>query len=99
MDDAEDSEAESSLEETATGATAHQHSKESKDAVAIPPLPAPGQEAEELMSLHPLRSLRKMSLICKENLIHMYTKAGFQLIGKSHIVHGKDPWFDMDWTI
>ncbi|XP_060583192.1 uncharacterized protein LOC132739495 [Ruditapes philippinarum] len=34
-------------------------------------------------------------LICKSNLIPLYTKAGFELVGKSHVVHGKDPWYEL----
>ena len=30
----------------------------------------------------------RILLLCKSNLIPLYTKAGFQLVGKSAVVHG-----------
>jgi hypothetical protein len=38
---------------------------------------------------------KRAALICKELLIPLYQGAGFKLVGKSAIVHGQDPWFDM----
>eukprot|EP00698_Gefionella_okellyi_P021081 TRINITY_DN6722_c0_g1_i1.p1 TRINITY_DN6722_c0_g1~~TRINITY_DN6722_c0_g1_i1.p1 ORF type:complete len:179 (-),score=13.67 TRINITY_DN6722_c0_g1_i1:207-704(-) len=34
-------------------------------------------------------------LLCHSELIGFYTAAGFTLIGKSHVVHGPDAWYDM----
>lgn len=34
-------------------------------------------------------------LICKSNLIPLYTRAGFILRGKSEVVYGKDPWYEL----
>lgn len=34
-------------------------------------------------------------LICKSSLIPLYTRAGFTLRGKSDVVHGKDPWYEL----
>ncbi|GFR49520.1 hypothetical protein Agub_g11563, partial [Astrephomene gubernaculifera] len=39
--------------------------------------------------------LRGIRLICKQDLIPLYDKAGFALLGRSDVVHGKDPWFEM----
>jgi hypothetical protein len=36
--------------------------------------------------------LRSIRLLCKENLIQLYEKAGFTLIGPSDVVHGQDMW-------
>lgn len=37
----------------------------------------------------------RMLLICKEPLIDLYAKGGFELVGPSTVVHGADPWFEM----
>lgn len=37
-------------------------------------------------------------LICKEPLVPLYAGAGFQLVGPSDVVHGRDPWFEMRWA-
>ncbi|KAK4052711.1 hypothetical protein OIV83_001998 [Microbotryomycetes sp. JL201] len=34
-------------------------------------------------------------LIAHDNLIPLYQKAGFELVGKSSVVHGSEPWFEM----
>ncbi|KXZ44977.1 hypothetical protein GPECTOR_60g755 [Gonium pectorale] len=39
--------------------------------------------------------LRGIRLICKHELIPLYDKAGFSLVGPSDVVHGRDPWFEM----
>lgn len=39
--------------------------------------------------------IRRICLIAKAHLLHMYTSCGFSLKGISPIVHGKDPWFEM----
>jgi ribosomal protein S18 acetylase RimI-like enzyme len=38
---------------------------------------------------------KKIFLICKEKLIGMYQKFGFQLVGKSKSRHGGFEWFEM----
>lgn len=42
--------------------------------------------------------LREARLICKERLIPLYSGAGFQMVGPSDVVHGKDPWYEMRWA-
>ncbi|EFJ49157.1 hypothetical protein VOLCADRAFT_104364 [Volvox carteri f. nagariensis] len=39
--------------------------------------------------------LQAIRLICKQDLIGLYEKAGFTLAGPSDVVHGRDPWFEM----
>ncbi|GAA5942111.1 polyamine acetyltransferase [Sporobolomyces koalae] len=41
---------------------------------------------------HPLQGIR---LIAKENLVAMYEHAGFVSRGKSKVVHGQDPWYEL----
>jgi len=36
-----------------------------------------------------------ISLIAHEELINFYVAAGFKLIGKSEVVHGSKPWFEL----
>ncbi|KNC54042.1 arylalkylamine N-acetyltransferase [Thecamonas trahens ATCC 50062] len=38
-------------------------------------------------------NVRSLQLIAKEYLHDLYTKAGFDRVGKSDVVHGADPWF------
>ena len=33
--------------------------------------------------------------MCKEPLVQFYSRAGFELIGPSGVVHGQDPWLLM----
>ncbi|KAH3867485.1 uncharacterized protein LOC127867555 [Dreissena polymorpha] len=40
------------------------------------------------------RDVARVLLICKSNLIPLYTRAGFVLNGRSDVVHGKDPWYE-----
>lgn len=35
-------------------------------------------------------------LICKKNLIALYKSTGFTVNGLSPVVHGQDPWYDME---
>lgn len=42
-----------------------------------------------------LPQVRSMHLICKQDLIELYRSAGFDLIGPSEVVHGKDQWYEM----
>eukprot|EP00239_Pterosperma_sp_CCMP1384_P007878 CAMPEP_0197855514 /NCGR_PEP_ID=MMETSP1438-20131217/26783_1 /TAXON_ID=1461541 /ORGANISM="Pterosperma sp., Strain CCMP1384" /LENGTH=194 /DNA_ID=CAMNT_0043470653 /DNA_START=232 /DNA_END=816 /DNA_ORIENTATION=+ len=44
-------------------------------------------------------SIRRIALICKEYLVEFYTSCGFEMVGPSDIVHGKDPWFEMSITV
>ena len=37
----------------------------------------------------------RILLIAHENLRSLYEKAGFEWIGRSEVVHGPDPWFEM----
>lgn len=39
--------------------------------------------------------LTTLRLICKEPLLSLYKNCGFQMVGPSAVVHGKDPWFEM----
>ncbi|KAG2485669.1 hypothetical protein HYH03_015641 [Edaphochlamys debaryana] len=39
--------------------------------------------------------LRTIRLICKKDLIPLYEKAGFSLVGPSDVVHGQDPWYEL----
>ena len=38
---------------------------------------------------------RRVVLMCKEPLVQFYSRAGFELIGPSGVVHGQDPWLLM----
>ena len=40
-------------------------------------------------------SVTSVRLLAKQNLLSLYTKAGFKIDGVSPIVHGDDPWFDL----
>ncbi len=39
--------------------------------------------------------LKRVRLITKQNLLGFYTKAGFQFIRPSPVLHGCDLWFEM----
>jgi hypothetical protein len=39
--------------------------------------------------------VQRILLICHENLIPFYKRAGLELKGKSSVIHGPDPWFEM----
>ena len=39
--------------------------------------------------------VQRILLICHENRIQLYERAGFVLKGPSSVVHGPDPWFEM----
>ncbi len=41
--------------------------------------------------------VQEARLLCKDELKPLYAKAGFQLIGPSAVVHGKDQWFEMSF--
>lgn len=36
-----------------------------------------------------------LRLMCKENLVGLYSAVGFSMVGPSDVQHGKDPWFEM----
>ena len=40
-----------------------------------------------------------ISLISHEELIKLYVAAGFKLIGKSEVVHGSKPWFELRYSL
>ena len=42
-----------------------------------------------------MNTLKSIRLVCKKHLIDFYSNCGFKLIGKSDLVHGKDPWYAM----
>jgi GNAT superfamily N-acetyltransferase len=37
----------------------------------------------------------KIALLAHQELISLYQKAGYTLIGQSNVVHGPDPWFEL----
>ncbi|CAN0077984.1 unnamed protein product, partial [Sphacelaria rigidula] len=39
--------------------------------------------------------VKRICLIAKSKLLHMYAGVGFTLRGPSSVVHGKDQWFEM----
>lgn len=39
--------------------------------------------------------VKRICLIAKSKLLHMYAGVGFALRGPSSVVHGKDQWFEM----
>ena len=41
------------------------------------------------------KKIKLVCLICKADLIQFYELNGFELIGPSPVVHGKDQWFEM----
>ena len=62
-----------------------------------------GFAAEMLMSylkrISAFENIRDVRLICKKHLISLYEKVGFQLVGPSAVVHGKDQWFEMMFQV
>jgi hypothetical protein len=50
---------------------------------------------EYLTRLGDMANIARALLICKEDLKHFYTRAGFVEVGPSEVVHGKDQWFEM----
>lgn len=41
----------------------------------------------------------RISLLAHEELIEFYASAGFKLIGKSEVVHGSKPWFELRYSL
>lgn len=48
-----------------------------------------------LMIQNLLPELTTVRLICKKDLIGLYSAAGFEMVGPSDVEHGKDPWYEM----
>jgi hypothetical protein len=42
-----------------------------------------------------LPNVKSMNLICKQDLTELYKGVGFELLGPSEVVHGKDQWYEM----
>ncbi|KAF9511632.1 hypothetical protein BS47DRAFT_1330774 [Hydnum rufescens UP504] len=40
-------------------------------------------------------TVERVLLICHEDLVSLYEKAGFELVGRSSVVHGAREWFEM----
>jgi len=43
--------------------------------------------------------LKSVRLLCKKNMIPFYQNGGFTLLGESEVTHGKDVWFDCEFTL
>ncbi|KIO31296.1 hypothetical protein M407DRAFT_241840 [Tulasnella calospora MUT 4182] len=43
--------------------------------------------------------VKSVHLICHEELLELYRKAGFELVGKSPVVHGPREWFEMKYDL
>jgi cyclin-dependent kinase-like len=41
------------------------------------------------------RNIERIALIAKKDLVPLYEKAGFTLLGLSEVVHGQDPWYEL----
>lgn len=48
-----------------------------------------------LMMIQHTLHIFTLRLMCKENLVGLYSAAGFSMVGPSDVQHGKDPWFEM----
>jgi ribosomal protein S18 acetylase RimI-like enzyme len=46
-----------------------------------------------------LPDLERIALIAKAHLVEFYRDVGFELVGPSRVVHGKDPWFELRTSI
>lgn len=40
-------------------------------------------------------TVQRLCLISKDHMVPLYLRAGFQVVGPSTVVHGKDPWIEM----
>ncbi|KAF9978586.1 hypothetical protein BGZ73_001759 [Actinomortierella ambigua] len=47
----------------------------------------------------PRQNLKRVLLIAHDELVPLYRKAGFELIGKSEVSHGPDPWYEMKYNL
>ena len=52
-----------------------------------------------LMVQQTLPEVQCLRLICKKDLVPLYTTAGFEMIGPSDVQHGKDPWYEMAFQL
>ncbi|KAI9026116.1 acyl-CoA N-acyltransferase [Hyaloraphidium curvatum] len=43
--------------------------------------------------------VERIALIAKEGVVPLYEKAGFVLLGRSEVVHGQDPWFELQMEL
>jgi GNAT superfamily N-acetyltransferase len=43
--------------------------------------------------------LKSVRLLCKKHMIPFYQNCGFTLLGESEVTHGKDAWFDCEFTL
>ncbi|KAF8754739.1 Acetyltransferase (GNAT) domain [Rhizoctonia solani] len=50
---------------------------------------------EYLERMEKILDVARVLLICKAPLKPLYTRAGFEEVGPSAVVHGQDPWFEM----
>ena len=49
----------------------------------------------KVMIQNMLPQVQSMNLICKLDLIVLYKGAGFEVLGPSEVIHGKDQWYEM----
>eukprot|EP01080_Neovahlkampfia_damariscottae_P003819 gene3819-6980_t len=54
---------------------------------------------EYLIEIKKHKSIKRIFLLCKENLISFYKNCGFELMGPSEVVHGQELWYDMKMMI
>ncbi|ESK84676.1 acyl-CoAN-acyltransferase [Moniliophthora roreri MCA 2997] len=54
---------------------------------------------EYLTRLKDMGRYERVLLIAHEELISLYQKAGFELVGKSSVQHGSRPWFEMCYVL
>jgi predicted GNAT family N-acyltransferase len=52
-------------------------------------------QAYVTMVQHTLPRIQALRLICKEDLVGLYSRAGFQFVGPSDVQHGRDIWLEM----
>ena len=43
--------------------------------------------------------LKSVRLLCKKHMIPFYQNGGVTLLGESEVTHGKDAWFDCEFTL
>ncbi len=46
-----------------------------------------------------LPEVQCLRLICKKDLVALYSSVGFEMVGPSDVQHGKDPWYEMAYQI
>ena len=52
-----------------------------------------------LQKVAELKTVERVLLICKEQLVCLYEAAGFNNLGPSDVVHGQDPWILMGCSL